>query len=198
MKDIFRGELVRLSIADPEQVAKYFVAWSRDSFYLRLMDSDPAHRHSAKATQEFIEQELIGENNRSFFFLIRTLDDDRVIGDIGLGGIQYSHGDAYTGLGIGEREFWNRGYGTEAMKLVLGYAFEELNLHRVSLNVFDYNGRAIRSYEKAGFVVEGRVREFLHRNGRRFDLIYMGILREEWERMQNPAATVTRSRESVA
>jgi RimJ/RimL family protein N-acetyltransferase len=67
------------------------------------------------------------------------------------------------------------------MRVMLRYAFRELNLHRVTLTVFEYNPRAIRSYEKAGFVVEGRLRNWLNREGRRWDMIHMGILREEWE-----------------
>ena len=67
------------------------------------------------------------------------------------------------------------------MNVILRFAFDELNLHRVSLNVFEYNQRAIRSYEKVGFVVEGREREFLRRTGQCWDMIFMCILREEWE-----------------
>jgi RimJ/RimL family protein N-acetyltransferase len=66
------------------------------------------------------------------------------------------------------------------MQVILRYAFQELNLRRVSLDTFEYNPRAIRSYEKAGFVHEGRVRKFLLREGRRWDMLFMGILREEW------------------
>jgi RimJ/RimL family protein N-acetyltransferase len=66
------------------------------------------------------------------------------------------------------------------MNVILRFAFDELNLYRISLNVFEYNQRAIRSYEKVGFVVEGREREFLRRAGRCWDMIFMGILREEW------------------
>jgi RimJ/RimL family protein N-acetyltransferase len=66
------------------------------------------------------------------------------------------------------------------MQVILRFAFEELNLYRVSLDVFEYNPRAVRSYEKAGFSHEGRLRRCLNRNGRRWDLIYMGILRDEW------------------
>lgn len=84
------------------------------------------------------------------------------------------------GIGIGEREYWSKGYGTDAMNVILRFAFDELNLYRISLNVFEYNQRAIRSYEKVGFVVEGREREFLRRGGRRWDMIFMGLLREEW------------------
>ena len=67
------------------------------------------------------------------------------------------------------------------MRIILRYAFDELNLKRVTLNVFDYNPRAIRSYEKAGFKLEGRQREALHKDGQRYDILYMGILRDEWD-----------------
>lgn len=93
----------------------------------------------------------------------------------------WSNGDAYVGIGLGEQDCWGKGYGTDAMRLILKYAFTELNLFRVSLNVFEYNPRAIRSYEKAGFKHEGRIREFLHKDGKYYDLIYMGILRSEWQ-----------------
>ena len=66
------------------------------------------------------------------------------------------------------------------MRVILRYAFTELNLHRVSLGLFEYNPRALRSYEKAGFKMEGRMRGTLHREGRRWDDLYMGILRTEW------------------
>jgi RimJ/RimL family protein N-acetyltransferase len=89
-----------------------------------------------------------------------------------------------VGIGLGEREFWGKGYGTDAMRIILRYAFTELNLHRVTLNVFEYNPRGVRSYEKAGFVLEGRQRGVLLREGRRWDEIYMGILREDWLKQQ--------------
>jgi RimJ/RimL family protein N-acetyltransferase len=66
------------------------------------------------------------------------------------------------------------------MRVALRFGFMELNLQRVTLNVFDYNSRGVRSYEKAGFQVEGRVREFILRDGARHDVIYMGVLRENW------------------
>jgi RimJ/RimL family protein N-acetyltransferase len=66
------------------------------------------------------------------------------------------------------------------MRLMLHYAFTELNLQRITLAVFDYNRRAVRSYEKAGFTYEGRERGFLYRDGERADTLFMGILRDEW------------------
>ena len=84
------------------------------------------------------------------------------------------------GIGIGEQTCWSKGRGTDAMRIFLRYAFTELNLHRISLDVLDSNARAIRSYEKAGFVVEGHARQVVRRDGQRGGLIFMGILRDEW------------------
>ena len=72
------------------------------------------------------------------------------------------------------------GYGTEAARLMLRLAFERIGLHRVGLSVFAFNERAIRSYQKAGFRVEGRLREAIARDGRYWDEIQMGVLRDEW------------------
>ena len=94
--------------------------------------------------------------------------------------VDWGNRDAFVGIGIGEREFWGKGYGTDAMELILRYAFAELNLRRVSLTVFEFNQRAVRSYEKAGFRLEGRQRHGMQREGRRWDILFMGIMHEEW------------------
>jgi RimJ/RimL family protein N-acetyltransferase len=73
-----------------------------------------------------------------------------------------------------------KGYGSEALKLLLQFAFLELNLHRIGLDVISYNEPAIRSYIRSGFSEEGRVREAIYREGKRYDRIYMGLLKQEW------------------
>jgi RimJ/RimL family protein N-acetyltransferase len=88
------------------------------------------------------------------------------------------------GVGIGEPDYWGKGYGSEAVNLLLRFGFEALNLRRVSLTVFEYNQRAYKSYQKLGFQVEGCARQMLNRFERRWDMIYMGILRDEWEAQQ--------------
>ena len=179
MEDLLTGKLVRLAGIDPEELSKSFSRWNRDSEFKRLLDFDPTHLHSTKAIKEWMEKHLETEKD-TFWFSIRALEDDRLLGDIDLVVVDWSSRDAFVGLGIGERDFWGKGYGTDAMKLVLRYAFLELNLRRVTLDVFEYNQRAIRSYEKAGFRLEGCVRQAVQREGRRWDLLYMGILCEEW------------------
>ncbi|MFZ5821054.1 MAG: GNAT family N-acetyltransferase [Chloroflexota bacterium] len=179
MEDLFKGKLVRLAGIDPEEASKSFAQWNRDSEYMRLLDTDPPRLHSAKAIKEWLEKEL-EKATELYWFTIRALEDDRLLGDIELTVINWGSREAFAGIGIGAREFWGKGYGTEAMQLILRYAFSELNLRRVSLTVFEFNERAIRSYEKAGFRLEGRQRQFIQREGRRWDIFYMGILQEEW------------------
>jgi RimJ/RimL family protein N-acetyltransferase len=182
---LFQGELVRLGAIDPDTLPAAFSRWHRDTEVSRLMSTHTARVHSPKISREFIEKEIYSSPPSMHWFAIYTLDGDRLIGDIDLSAVYNGHGEAYVGIAIGEREYWDRGYGTDAMRLILRFAFLELNLQRVALNTFEYNPRAVRSYEKAGFRHEGRERGFLNREGRRWDLIYMGILRSEWAALFN-------------
>ena len=177
---IFQGELVRLVSEDPEIFAKNFSRWGRDSEYHRLLDNDPARLVSVKTAKKWFESDLDRDVFEGCFFMIQPLDTDQSIGFIGLGGISWNHAETWVGIGIGERAYWGKGYGTDAMQVILRYAFTELNLHRVSLGVFEYNPRAIRSYEKAGFIHEGRTRKQVLREGKRWDEVHMGVLRGEW------------------
>ncbi len=180
MKDIFSGKLVRLTGFDPEEMSKAFPRWYRNSEYQRLLNSSARPMLSPKAELKWMEEEASEMLLAGHFFGIRTLADDKLIGEIGLDVVSWPGRDAFVGLGIGETEYWSQGYGTDAMKVLLRFAFTELNLRRVTLTVFEYNPRAIRSYEKAGFRHEGHLRSFLNREGRRWHELYMGILREDW------------------
>ena len=181
-KPILEGELVRLTAESAKTLAESYSRWSRNSEFYRLMDSGITRPRSIKVAQEEFEKYLEKEpEENAFFFSVRTLTEDTLIGDVGLGGISWAHGDAFVGIGLGEPKFWGKGYGTDAMRVILRFGFEELNLRRVTLDVFEYNPRAVRSYEKAGFSVEGKVRSSMLREGQRWDMIYMGILREVWQ-----------------
>lgn len=173
---LFTGQLVRLAALNSETDADSFARWSHDSELWRLSYPSPARPMLPKEVKDWLD-------NRSsdvYFFAIRTLSDNRFIGDVGLFAIKWNHGDAFMGISLGDREYWGKGYGTDALRVLLRYAFTELNLHRVSLSTLQANDRAIRSYEKAGFVHEGRMRQVSKYEGRRFDEVFMGILRGEW------------------
>lgn len=170
------GSLVVLKPIVMETFSEAVSRWSQNGEYSRLANADEAVLWTRPQTREFFEKEI-----DSFYgFAIHALDGDRLIGSIDLGGFDAAARNAWVGIGIGEAEFWGKGYGTEAMRLILRFGFEELNLNRVSLDVFEYNQRGVRSYLKCGFKEEGRHRQALLRGERRWDLIFMGILREEW------------------
>ena len=177
--EIYEGTLVKLDPIDPENDSASIAAWTRDGAYARLEDANLAVIYPENATREYIENQL----KNSYYFTILTRKECKMIGFIELDGFNWPAREVWVGIGIGDREFQGRGYGTDAMRLALRFAFLELNLNRVSLTVFEYNQRGIRSYEKAGFEAEGREREALERDGKRWDMLFMGILREDWEKL---------------
>ncbi len=102
------------------------------------------------------------------------------IGGTGFFDLNNRHQRAEVGLFIGEKSFWNQGLGQDVLKTMVAYGFDYLNLHRIYLRVFPENERAVRAYEKVGFVHEGRFRQVEWRHGRWYDLLYMSVLRHEW------------------
>lgn len=87
---------------------------------------------------------------------------------------------AVEGIFIGDKKYWGKGYGTDAMRVLVKFIFEQMNIHKVKLNVYSFNERAIKSYEKCGFKVEGVLRQEIFRDGRYYDEIIMGLLKEEY------------------
>lgn len=116
-----------------------------------------------------------------FIFGICEKENGQLIGTIGLHKVDWKNRNAELGIAIWKKEYWGRGYGTDAIKALLKYAFHELNLHRVYLRVYNFNKRAIRCYEKAGFKKEGVMREAFWRNGEWHDTILMSILQSEFK-----------------
>jgi RimJ/RimL family protein N-acetyltransferase len=181
-KPLFTGNLVRLAAPQPDDHIM-FAQWSTNDDYLRTMDNDPARPVSAEAHSAW-EQGWSGAPN-TFHFRLRTLEDNKLIGLVALGGVEWNNGTASLGIAIGNPAYWSKGYGTDAMQLILGYAFRELNLHRVTSSTISYNERSIRVHERVGFRREGLQRESIQREGQRFDVIHFGILRHEWQALNN-------------
>jgi RimJ/RimL family protein N-acetyltransferase len=176
--DLFTGKLVRMAALMPEDRTA-FALWSNDSEFLRLLDSTPARPRRPDYFAWSDKQEWRKEEWRHFDFSLRTLADDKLIGFVELE-VDWPNRAGVVGIGIGERAYQSKGYGSDALRVLLGYAFRELNLYRVGLNVFSYNTRAIRAYEKVGFTHEGTLRAALYRDGQHYDLLYMSVLRPEW------------------
>ncbi len=176
-KNLFQGKKVRLTRLSRDD-SPVMAQWTRDAGYLRLQDTEIASMETPEEVAAFIDRE--NESSSAYLFGVRRNSDDVLVGTVGLFDIAWGNRTAWVGVGIGQREDWGKGYGSDAMGLVIRYAFDELNLHRLQLTVIDYNPRALKMYEKLGFVREGAYREFVERDGARHDLILYGLLRPEW------------------
>jgi RimJ/RimL family protein N-acetyltransferase len=174
---LLSGTRVRLTAFTPDDVAA-LARWYQDTAFLRLYDAEVAHPKNEKQVAD-----LIAERQKSataYIFAVRPLDGNDLVGYAEIDGILWSQGTGWLSIGIGDLAHRGQGYGTEAMQLLLRFAFDELNLRRVQLTVFSYNDPALRLYERLGFRREGVFREFLLRDGQTHDMILYGLLRREW------------------
>lgn len=164
---------------DPEIEAK----WTQDASYLRLLDESPARPKSSAHVKKLYEklEKKIEENKNLFYFTIRMRSDDRLIGFIKLQWIEWSIGVGSIQMGIGEAQDRLRGYGTQALNLAIRYAFAELNLYRLNAAIPEYNPIALHVFKKAGLVEEVRRRQALYRDGKRWDMFHLGLLKDEWQ-----------------
>jgi len=176
----YDGQRVRLRPPERSDL-KLFVTWL----------SNPAQRSflSTRYVSEALEERwfesaldrMAGSAPSLLHFVIETLDDNVPIGFTSLMDIKWRDRVAEVGIAIGEAKLWGQGYGSDALHTVLGIAFKWHQLHRVSLHVAADNGRAIRSYEKCGFQLEGHLREAVWVDGEYRDLLVMSILDHEYE-----------------
>lgn len=178
LSPLLTGKKVRLTSVQ-EADLKIINQWYQDTEFMRLFDGTPARPRTQEQTKKWFETDMQADNN--YYFAIRPTMNDDIIGIVDISSIMWNHGTGWLAIAIGDDTLRGQGYGTEAMELVLDFAFRELNLHRIQLTVFEYNTAAIALYEKLGFTREGAHREFLHRDGKRYDMILFGILRHEWE-----------------
>jgi diamine N-acetyltransferase len=177
------GERIRLRAIEREDIPT-FVRWFNDPetrSYLLLL----APISTAQEERWF---ESLANRPDDYLFAIEAAvrngvqasDEWHHIGNVGLHRIDWKNRTATFGIVLGERDYWGQGYGSDATRTMLAFAFGTLNLHRVELEVFEYNPRAIRCYEKAGFRREGTRRQSHFHNGRYWDAHIMAVLRDEF------------------
>ena len=169
------GDKTRLRRIEREDIPT-FVRWFGDP---AVRDFLMINRPISKAEEEkWFERQL--EDQSGELFAIET-EDGTHIGNIGLHDIDHTHRNAELGIVIGEKTYWSQGYGSDAIRTLLRFAFHEMNLHRVYLRVYQDNARGIRAYQKCGFQHEGTMREAIFRKNKYHDLLIMGILCREFE-----------------
>ncbi|MEP7158993.1 MAG: GNAT family protein, partial [Chloroflexota bacterium] len=135
---------------------------------------------SVAMEEKWFEDMVNRQGKEVYHFVICMLEDARPIGTLALFDINYVDGHGGIGISIGEKALWNQGLGTDAMFAILDFGFGMLRLERIWLEVYDFNKRARRSYDKCGFVLEGVERHAVFKHGRYVDVELMSILRDEW------------------
>lgn len=176
---IIYGERVRLRAVERVDVEK-FHTWINDpevteglALYLPMSMRDEESWFDGIAHRPSQEKPLAIE--------CRDGDGWKLIGNSGFFDLDHTAHSGEIGIMIGDKSHWNKGYGTEAMGLLLRHGFDTLNLNRIFLRVYADNRRAIRSYEKAGFTLEGRLRQAVYKRGTYDDVLMMSVLRSEWD-----------------
>jgi RimJ/RimL family protein N-acetyltransferase len=157
--------------------AALLTSWLNDREVIRNLR---AYRPLTRLAEEAFLRKL-GESESDVVLGIVARETDQLLGGTGLHQIDSRNRHAQFGIFLGEKTSWGKGYGTEATRLIVRYAFDTLNLNRVWLHVYEDNDRALRVYEKVGFRIEGRLRQDTFRDGRYWDTIVMAVLREEWK-----------------
>jgi len=158
----------------------YFLKWFNDPEVIQYLNMYLPMTEMAE--EKYIEELGTTRARTDAPFVIEIIEGDstKPIGTIGLHGINNKDHNATFGIAIGEKDYWSKGCGTEAARLLIGYGFEQLNLHRISSSAFAFNERSIRLHKRVGFSEEGRQRESVFKNGKFYDHVVFGILKEEW------------------
>ncbi len=175
------------------------------SIWLRPLEADDAPRlqawHNNAEVAQFVSTRapvstaavyreiasVVEEQGHALYrYVICVRDGGQAIGTVALQRVDHVNGSAGFDISIGEPSAWDRGYGTEALNVMVDFGFGELRLNRIWLLVYGFNERALRSYEKAGFTREGTFREAMYRRGAWFDVYQLAILRREWEAIDRP------------
>jgi RimJ/RimL family protein N-acetyltransferase len=177
MRGLLVGENVKLTSIKEDDISS-MEEWFSNVSFLRHYDTLPAMPFSRRQLENLLES--YEDSNERCIYAIREKLTNEIIGVAGFDEIIWTNGVATTFIGIGNESFRKKGFGKEAMKLILDFGFNELNFHRIQLNVISYNLSAIKLYEHLGFVREGMHRELVYRDGNRYDLYLYGLLKSEW------------------
>lgn len=176
---MLEGERINLGPIKREYI-EHYLKWFNDPEIIQYL---LMYLPMTRVMEEEWFENLKNQNNDIYFAILipKDTDAEKHIGNCGIHKINWKNRVGSAGIVIGEKEYQGKGYGTEAMELLLKYGFNTLNLNRIELEVYDFNIRAIKSYKKLDFIEEGRKRQAVWINGRYHDEIIMAILKEEWK-----------------
>ena len=173
------GDKIILAPVQREYLAHY-VDWLNDWEVGKYLA--PGIPFSMNLEDETAWFEARRNDKNSLVFAILTQAEKALIGNCGLHNLDWKNRGCVFGIFIGDKTYWSKGYGSDAARTMVQYAFEQLGMNRVELEVYAFNPRAIRAYEKAGFQRDGIRRQALYRDGKFHDIYLMSVLREDWDK----------------
>ena len=179
---LYQGEYIRLGAINYEKDPAIESKWTHDSNYLHslgLQVARPLSPAQVKKKYEAIEKD-VDESKNLFYFTIRSQEDDRLLGFARLFWIEWTNGTGGLQIAIGNPQERDQAYASEALQLVLRFAFQELNLYRLSAFAAEDDPAGIELLQKVGFIEEVRRRKTIQRNGQTCDQLLMGLLQNEW------------------
>lgn len=176
---MLKGKLVTLRPVKRSDIA-HFLKWFNDPEVIQYLGIYLPITEMSE--EKFIEELGSSRAQTTVMFVIEAneKDENKPIGSTTLGSINAKDHNATFGIAIGEKDYWSKGYGTEAARLIIRYGFEQLNLHRINSGAIGFNERSIRMHNRVGFTEEGRQRQAIFKNGTFQDHVIFGILRDEW------------------
>jgi len=121
----------------------------------------------------------------TYRFAIETFEDNKFIGGCSINDVDWKNGVATIGIFIGSKDHRSKGYGTDTMKVLMNFIFMQMNINKIRLSVYSYNEPAIKCYERCGFKIEGVLRQEIYKDGKHYDKIAMGLLKEEYLHSQS-------------
>jgi [ribosomal protein S5]-alanine N-acetyltransferase len=176
--EFVQGSRVYLRPLERDDLNARYLSWLNDPEVTRYLEVG-TFPTTVRDLEKFYD-EVTGSRNQVILAVVDKKSAQH-IGNVKLGPIHWIHRCATFGIMIGDKKFWGKGAGLEATTLMVDYGFDRLNLRRIDLGVFSDHDAAVRCYEKAGFKVEGRMRESLFRNGKYVDRLWMALLRTEYK-----------------
>ena len=176
---MYYGEKVKLRAHKKEDIYKIH-EFLNDAELKNIYDTVIAFPMTLEQVENEYNEDTV-EKDGKYSFAIEHIETKKYIGSCIITEVNFISRVAKVGIIIGDREFLGKGFGTDAMKVLIKFIFEQMNMNKVKLELFSHNIRALKSYEKCGFKVEGVLREEGYKNGQYRDLVLMGILRKEWE-----------------
>jgi RimJ/RimL family protein N-acetyltransferase len=174
---MYIGKKIRLREYRKEDIPKR-LTYINDPELQKCMVSDIPYPMTLHEEEKWFESlSALGD---TYKFAIETLEESTFIGGCSINDVDWKNSVATIGIFIGDKEYWAKGYGTDAMETLISFIFLQMNINKIRLTCYSFNERAIKSYEKCGFKVEGVLKQEMFKDGKYHDKIAMGMLREEF------------------